>query len=47
MYNFNPIFIISSDYFINTYKLELIMTKSYKNIFEKYITSELLRLDSK
>lgn len=38
MYNVNSIFIISSYYFINTYKLELIMTESYKNIFTKNIT---------
>jgi hypothetical protein len=37
MYNVNPIFIISSVYSRNNYKLELIMTESYKNIFYKNI----------
>jgi hypothetical protein len=35
MYNVNPIFIISSEYYRNNYKLELIMTESYNNIFTK------------
>jgi hypothetical protein len=37
MYNNNPIFIISSEYYRNIYKLELIMSESYKNIFLKNI----------
>jgi catalase (peroxidase I) len=37
MYNVNPIFIISSEYYRNIYKLELIMSASYKNIFQKNI----------
>jgi len=37
MYNVNPIFIISSEYYRNNYKLELIMTESYNNIFTKIL----------